>query len=57
MAVACELHKTEDDLAHWPVSRIIEWQAFFKLREEAMKSQTHRSPTLMTGKSTVIENM
>lgn len=37
MAIAAELHKTEEEIADWPLKRIAEWQAFFRLRNEAIQ--------------------
>jgi hypothetical protein len=48
MSIAAELHKTEDDVAGWPLSRIVEWNAFFRLREKWTKEAVRKDKRLMS---------
>jgi hypothetical protein len=39
MSVAHRLHKTEDEIASWPLERLVRWMAYFKVvREEEDKA-------------------
>ena len=58
MTIAAELHKTEDDLAHWHLDRGIDWMAFFQIRAEQIKRDTKRNQPLMTdAKATIVEHL
>jgi hypothetical protein len=57
MSIAVELHKTEDDIAHWPLNRIIEWAAFFRLRDKWTKEQSNRRTVMDDTKGTVVEHL
>jgi hypothetical protein len=46
--IAAELGKTEDDVAHWSIQRIIDWAAFFKLRGENIQRGMPRVPEKFT---------
>jgi hypothetical protein len=38
LSVAHRLHKSEDEIASWPLKRLVRWMAYFKIiREEENK--------------------
>jgi hypothetical protein len=58
MSIASELHKTEEELAHWPIQRIAEWIAFFRLRNKEIDRASKNPRTVMTdGKSSIVEHL
>lgn len=42
MLVAYELGKTVDEIAHLTVSELIEWLAFFQLRQKRMDKEIEK---------------
>lgn len=57
MSIAAELHKTEEEIADWPLEKVADWQAFFRLRSQALERMSKRNPQIMGDKRTVVEEL